>query len=79
MNGKELGRVESGPGQINNDYELGIKNIAQAVNELRDKIDGDCIKVLAGIAGLSVVGNAPEVAATISSMVGNIPTRDITD
>lgn len=78
-NGKELGRAESGPGQINNDYELGIKNIAQAVNELRDKIDGDCIKVLAGIAGLSVVGNAPEVAATISSMVGNIPTRAITD
>ena len=37
-NGKELGRAESGPGQINNDYELGIKNIAQAVNELRDKI-----------------------------------------
>lgn len=78
-NGKELDRAESGPGQINNDYELGIKNIAQAVNELRDKIDGDCIKVLAGIAGLSVVGNAPEVAATISSMVGNIPTRAITD
>ena len=24
-NGKELGRAESGPGQINNDYELGIK------------------------------------------------------
>ena len=78
-NGKELGRAESGPGQINNDYELGLKNIAAAVNELRDKIDGDCMKVLAGIAGLSVVGNAPEVAATISSMVGNIPTRAITD
>lgn len=78
-NGKELGRAESGPGQINNDYDLGIKNIAAAVNELRDKIDGDCIKVLAGIAGLSVVGNAPEVAATVSSLVGNIPTRAITD
>ena len=77
--GKELGRAESGPGQINNDYNLGIKNITVAINELRNKIDGDCIKILAGIAGLSVVGNAPEVAATISSMVGNIPTRAITD
>ena len=37
------------------------------------------MKILAGIAGLSVVGNAPEVAATISSNVGNIPTRAITD
>ena len=78
-NGKELARAESGPGQINNDYELGLKNIAAAINELRDKIEGDPIKILAGIAGLSVVGNAPEVAATISSMVGNIPTRAITD
>lgn len=78
-NGKELGRAESGPGQINNDYELGLKNIAAAINELRNKIEGDPMKVLAGIAGLSVVGNAPEVAATISSMVGNIPTRAITD
>src|SRR5699024_3385175 len=66
-------------GQINNDYELGIKNIAQAANESRAKIDGECITVLAGIAGLSVVGNAPQVAATISSMVGNIPARAITD
>ena len=50
--GKELGRAESGPGQINNDYNLGIKNITVAINELRNKIDGDCIKILAGIAGL---------------------------
>lgn len=79
LDGNEIARSEGGPGQINTDYDLGIKNIAGTVNELRNKIDGDCMKVLAGIAGLSVVGNAPEVAATISSMVGNIPTRAITD
>lgn len=78
-NGKELGRSEGGPGQINNNYELGIKNISDTINDLKNKIDGDCMKILAGIAGLSVVGNAPEVAATISSNVGNIPTRAITD
>lgn len=78
-NGKELGRAEGGPGQINNNYELGIKNISDTINNLKNQINGDCMKILAGIAGLSVVGNAPEVAATISSNVGNIPTRAITD
>ena len=79
MDGKELGRAEGGPGQINADYEGGINNIAEVVNELLDKFDGDCQRVLAGIAGLSVVGNAPEVAATISSRINNLPTRAITD
>lgn len=79
LDGKELGRAESGPGQINTDYEAGINNIASAVNELLDKIDGDCMRVLAGISGLSVVGNAAEVAATISSRINNLPTRAITD
>ncbi len=79
LNGKELGRAEGGPGQINADYEGGINNIADTVNELLDKIDSDCMRVLVGIAGLSVVGNAPEVAATISSRINNLPTRAITD
>ena len=79
LNGKELGRAEGGPGQINADYEGGINNIADTVNELLDKIDGDCMRVLVGIAGLSVVGNAPEVAATSSSRINNLPTRAITD
>lgn len=79
LDGKELGRAEGGPGQINADYEGGINNIAQVVNELLNKIDGDCMRVLAGIAGLSVVGNAAEVAATISSKINNLPTRAITD
>ena len=79
LNGKELGRADGGPGQINADYEGGINNIADTVNELLDKIDGDCMRVLVGIAGLSVVGNAPEVAATISSRINNLPTRAITD
>lgn len=79
MDGKEISRAESGPGQINTNYELGIANIAKAVNELLDKIDGDCMRVLAGIAGLSVVGNAPEVAAAISARINNLPTRAITD
>lgn len=79
MDGKELGRAEGGPGQINADYEGGINNIATVINELLDKIDGDCMRVLAGIAGLSVVGNAAEVAATISSRINNLPTRAITD
>lgn len=79
LNGKELGRAEGGPGQINADYEGGINNIADTINELLDKIDGDCMRVLVGIAGLSVVGNAPEVAATISSRINNLPTRAITD
>ena len=76
-NGKELGRAEGGPGQINADYEGGIKNISDTINELIDKVDGDCMRVLVGIAGLSVVGNAPEVAATISSRINNLPTRAI--
>ena len=79
MNGKELDRAEGGPGQINADYEGGINNIAAVINELLNKIDGDCMRVLVGIAGLSVVGNAPEVAATISSRINNLPTRAITD
>ncbi|MDF7639145.1 BadF/BadG/BcrA/BcrD ATPase family protein [Lactobacillus sp. ESL0791] len=77
--GRELNRAESGPGQINADYEHGIGNIADAINELINEIDGDCMRVLCGIAGLSVVGNAPLVAATISSKIGNLPTRAITD
>ena len=77
--GKEIGRAEGGPGQINADYEGGIKNISDTINELIDKVDGDCMRVLVGIAGLSVVGNAPEVAATISSRINNLPTRAITD
>ncbi|CCI86125.1 N-acetylglucosamine kinase [Lactobacillus gigeriorum] len=79
LDGNELGRAEGGPGQINADYEGGINNIASTVNELLNKIDGDCMRVLAGIAGLSVVGNAAEVAATISSRINNLPTRAITD
>ena len=75
-NGKELGRAEGGPGQINADYEGGIKNISDTINELLNKIDGDCMRVLVGIAGLSVVGNAPEVAATISSRINNLPGDD---
>ena len=74
MNGKELDRAEGGPGQINADYEGGINNIATVINALLNKIDGDCMRVLVGIAGLSVVGNAPEVAATISSRINNLPT-----
>lgn len=79
LNGKELGRAEGGPGQINADYEGGLSNIAKVINDLLDNIDGDCIKVLVGIAGLSIVGNAPEVAANISSRIHNLPTRAITD
>lgn len=77
--GKEIGRAEGGTGQINADYEGGIKNISDTINELLNKVDGDCMRVLVGIAGLSVVGNAPEVAATISSRINNLPTRAITD
>lgn len=79
LNGKELKRAESGPGQVNNNYDLGIKNIATAVNQLLNQIDGDCTRILAGIAGLSVIGNAAEVAAEISAHVHNLPTRAITD
>lgn len=79
MNGKELDRAEGGPGQINTNYDLGIKNISDTINKLMAKINGDCMRVLAGIAGLSVVGNAPEVAATISSRINNLPTRAVTD
>lgn len=79
LNGKELARAEGGPGQINSDYDGGINNIAGVVNELLDQIDGDCQRVLAGISGLSIVGNAAEVAATISSRISNLPTRAITD
>ena len=77
--GKEIGRAEGGTGQINADYEGGIKNISDTINELLNKVDGDCMRILVGIAGLSVVGNAPEVAATISSRINNLPTRAITD
>ena len=79
MNGKELDRAADGPAQISADYERGINNIATVINALLNKIDGDCMRVLVGIAGLSVVGNAPEVAATISSRINNLPTRAITD
>ncbi|MDO4912403.1 MAG: BadF/BadG/BcrA/BcrD ATPase family protein [Lactobacillus sp.] len=77
--GKELARAEAGQGNINADYEGGIDHIASAVNEILDKVDGDCQRVLCGIAGLSVVGGAAEVAATISSKISNLPTRAVTD
>lgn len=79
LQGQEIKRSESGPGQVNNNYDLGIKNIAAAVNQLLDQIDGDCMRVLAGIAGLSVIGKAAEVAAEISARINNLPTRAITD
>lgn len=79
LKGEELDRSEAGPGQINTNYEAGINNIAKAINKLLNTIDGDCMRILCGISGLSVVGNAPVVAATISSKADNLPTRAVTD
>lgn len=79
MQGQELERAEAGAGQVNTDYDNAIINISGAINQLLNQIDGDCQRILCGIAGLSVIGNAPQVAAAISSKVGNLPTRAITD
>ncbi|WEV38185.1 N-acetylglucosamine kinase [Lactobacillus sp. ESL0680] len=79
MQGQELERAEAGAGQVNTDYDNAIINISDAINHLLNQIDGDCQRILCGIAGLSVIGNAPQVAAAISSKVGNLPTRAITD
>ncbi|MDF7672894.1 BadF/BadG/BcrA/BcrD ATPase family protein [Lactobacillus sp. ESL0701] len=79
MHGQELERAEAGAGQVNTDYDHAIINISGAINQLLNQIDGDCQRILCGIAGLSVIGNAPQVAAAISSKVGNLPTRAITD
>ncbi|MDF7668087.1 BadF/BadG/BcrA/BcrD ATPase family protein [Lactobacillus sp. ESL0703] len=79
MQGQELERAEAGAGQVNTDYDNAIINISDAINQLLNQIDGDCQRILCGIAGLSVIGNAPQVAAAISSKVGNLPTRAITD
>ncbi|WEV44251.1 N-acetylglucosamine kinase [Lactobacillus sp. ESL0684] len=77
--GQELEQIETGPGQLNTDYEDAINNITSAINQLLNQIDGDCQRVLCGMAGLSVIGNAPQVAAEISSKIGNLPTRAVTD
>ncbi|WEV40916.1 BadF/BadG/BcrA/BcrD ATPase family protein [Lactobacillus sp. ESL0681] len=77
--GQELEQIETGPGQLNTDYEDAINNITTAINQLLNQIDGDCQRVLCGMAGLSVIGNAPQVAAEISSKIGNLPTRAVTD
>ncbi|WEV70401.1 N-acetylglucosamine kinase [Lactobacillus sp. ESL0785] len=79
LDGQELGRAEAGPGQVNTDYDNAIVNISQAINQLINQIDGDCQRVLCGMAGLSVIGNAPQVAATISAKINNLPTRAVTD
>ncbi|MDF7683109.1 BadF/BadG/BcrA/BcrD ATPase family protein [Lactobacillus sp. ESL0679] len=79
MHGQELERAEAGAGQVNTDYDNAIINISNAINQLLNQIDGDCQRILCGMAGLSVIGNAPQVAAAISSKVGNLPTRAITD
>ncbi|WEV50541.1 N-acetylglucosamine kinase [Lactobacillus sp. ESL0731] len=79
MHGQELERAEAGAGQVNTDYDNAIINISKAINQLLNQIDGDCQRILCGMAGLSVIGNAPQVAAAISSKVGNLPTRAITD
>lgn len=79
LQGQEIQRSEAGPGQVNTDYDHAINNITSAINQLIDQIDGDCQRILCGIAGLSVIGHAPEVAAEISAKVNNLPTRAITD
>lgn len=79
LKGQELERSQAGPGQVNTDYSSAITNITSAINELIGQIDGDCQRILCGMAGLSVIGNAPEVAAEISAKVHNLPTRAITD
>lgn len=79
MSGQEIERSEAGPGQVNTDYDNAISNITGAINQLIDQIDGDCQRILCGMAGLSVIGHAPEVAAEISAKVNNLPTRAVTD
>ena len=79
LKGHELARAQAGPGQVNTNYASAITNITNAINKLIDEIDGDCQRILCGIAGLSVVGHAPEVAAEISAKANNLPTRAITD
>lgn len=77
--GQKLAEAQAGPGQVNTDYNNAITNITKAINELVDEIDGDCQRILCGMAGLSVIGHAPEVAAEISAKVDNMPTRAVTD
>ena len=79
LTGNEIKRSEAGPGQVNTDYDTAIKNITSAINHLIDEIDGDCQRILCGMAGLSVIGHASEVAAEISAKVNNLPTRAVTD
>ena len=79
LKGHELARAQAGPGQVNTNYASAITNITNAINKLIDEIDGDCQRILCGIAGLSVVGHSPEVAAEISAKANNLPTRAITD
>lgn len=79
LNGQELKSSEAGPGQVNTNYDTAISNITEAINQLIDQINGDCQRVLCGIAGLSVIGHAAEVAAEISAKINNLPTRAITD
>ncbi|MBH9989540.1 MULTISPECIES: N-acetylglucosamine kinase [Lactobacillus] len=79
LKGQKLAEAQAGPGQVNTDYNNAITNITKAINELVDEIDGDCQRILCGMAGLSVIGHAPEVAAEISAKVDNLPTRAVTD
>lgn len=79
LNGEEIERSQAGPGQVNTNYTSAISNITEAINKLIDQIDGDCQRILCGMAGLSVIGHAPEVAAEISAKAENLPTRAITD
>ncbi|MBA1395312.1 N-acetylglucosamine kinase, partial [Lactobacillus sp. XV13L] len=79
MNGQQLEQAETGPGQVNTDYSSAIANIVGAINQLIERIDGDCQRIMCGIAGLSVIGHASEVAAEISSRAYNLPTRAVTD
>ncbi|RMC49074.1 N-acetylglucosamine kinase [Lactobacillus sp. ESL0228] len=79
LTGKELARSEAGPGQVNTDYNSAINNITTAINQLINQIIGDCQRILCGIAGLSVIGNASEIAGEISAKSNNLPTRAITD
>ena len=51
MSGQEIERSEAGPGQVNTDYDNAISNITGAINQLIDQIDGDCQRILCGMAG----------------------------
>jgi len=61
LKGHELARAQAGPGQVNTNYASAITNITNAINKLIDEIDGDCQRILCGIAGLSVVGHANKI------------------